>query len=91
MRLGVWCQDVASREADIARIPRFLAARISGNRMQLWETLAPCEVGQACESYIGDNGKENGNYYSIRVILGYIGIMEKKMEATIVLGLYWVI
>ena len=27
-----------------------------------------------------DNGKENGNYYS----LGYIGIMEKKMETTIV-------
>ena len=34
--------------------------------------------------YIGDNGKENGNYYSI---LGFIlGIMEKKMETTIV---YW--
>ena len=29
----------------------------------------------------GDNGKENGSYYSI---LGYLGIMEKKVEATIV-------
>ena len=36
-----------------------------------------------------DNGKENGNYYSIiGYILGFywgtIGIMEKKMETTIV-------
>ena len=30
-----------------------------------------------------DNGKENGNYCSI---LSYIGIMEKKMETTVV---YW--
>ena len=31
-----------------------------------------------------DNGKENGNYYSIMgYILGYTGIMEKKMETTI--------
>ena len=31
-----------------------------------------------------DNGKENGDYY-YRLILykGYIGIMEKKMETTI--------
>ena len=28
-----------------------------------------------------DNGKENGNYYL--GFRGYIGIMEKKMEATI--------
>ena len=30
-----------------------------------------------------DHGKENGNYYSN---WGYIGIMEKNMEATIVIG-----
>ena len=29
-----------------------------------------------------DNGKEHGNYYSI--YRGYIGIMEKNMETTIV-------
>ena len=29
-----------------------------------------------------DNGKQNGNYYSI-YDRGYIGIMEKKMETTI--------
>ena len=33
--------------------------------------------------YIGNNGKENGSYYNM---LGHIGIMEKKMEATII---YW--
>ena len=34
-----------------------------------------------------DNGKENVNYYSILgLYMGYIGIMEKKMETTIV---YW--
>ena len=35
-----------------------------------------------------DNGKEHGNYYMgvCRVRWGYIGIMEKKMETTI-LGL----
>ena len=34
-----------------------------------------------------DNGKENGNYYYILgYILGYIGIMEKKMETTTI---YW--
>ena len=34
-----------------------------------------------------EHGKENGNYYSILGFLrGYIGIMEKKMESTIV---YW--
>ena len=35
---------------------------------------------------IGDNGKENGNYYSIiGYILGfYWGSMEKKMETTII-------
>ena len=33
------------------------------------------------------NGKENGSYYSILgSYIGYIRIMEKKMEATIV---YW--
>ena len=36
-----------------------------------------------------DNGKENGNYYSLLGYIlglywGYIGIMENKMEATIV-------
>ena len=45
--------------------------------------------------YMGNNGKENGNYYlkKIEYILGlyrgywgYIGIMEKKMETTI---MYW--
>ena len=40
---------------------------------------------------MGDNGKENGNYY-ISVYIGVIwGIMEKKMETTIlvyILGLY---
>ena len=38
-----------------------------------------------------DNGKENGNYYIIMGYLlglyrGYIGIMEKKMETTIIMG-----
>ena len=51
--------------------------------------------------YIGDNGKENGNYYNglyrdyIGIIYGLyrgyvgvlLGIMEKKMETTII---YWV-
>ena len=33
--------------------------------------------------YIGDNGKENGNYYNILgLYMGYIGIMEKEMETT---------
>ena len=32
--------------------------------------------------YIGNNGKENGNYYSM--LGGILGIMEKKMETTIV-------
>ena len=38
---------------------------------------------------MGDNGKENGNYYNglyrvyIGLYWGYIGIMEKKMETTI--------
>ena len=33
-----------------------------------------------------DNGKEDGNYYSILGLYwGYIGIMEKKMETTIAL------
>ena len=32
-----------------------------------------------------DNGKYNGNYYSIvRLYRGYTGIMDKKMETTIV-------
>ena len=44
-----------------------------------------------------DNGKENGNYYNglyrgcIGLYWGYIGIMDKKMETTIlgyILGLY---
>ena len=35
-----------------------------------------------------DNGKENGNYYSI---LGYIGIMEKKMEITVVYSMLHVL
>ena len=36
----------------------------------------------------GENGKENGNYYCI--LEGYIGIMEKKMEPTVVYwGVYW--
>ena len=35
----------------------------------------------------GDDGKENGNYYSIMRYIeglcrGYIGIMEKKIETT---------
>ena len=33
------------------------------------------------------NGKENGNYYTIIVyilgLLGYVGLMDKKMETTI--------
>ena len=38
-----------------------------------------------------DTGKENGNYRDYRVYVGiilglYMGIMEKKMETTIVLG-----
>ena len=42
------------------------------------------------------SGKENGNYKehrgyigSIGLYWGCIGIMEKKMETTIILGLYW--
>ena len=34
-----------------------------------------------CQEYMGGNGKENGNYYSI--YRGYVRIMEKKMETTI--------
>ena len=35
-----------------------------------------------------DNGKESGNYYSmLGLYWGYIEIMEKKIETTIV---YWV-
>ena len=48
--------------------------------------------------YIGNSGKENGNYYSILglyrdngqengncySILGYIGVMDKKVEITII-------
>ena len=50
-----------------------------------------------CVILVGDNGKENGNYYIIigyilGLYWGYIGIMEKKMETTgiigIILGLY---
>ena len=33
-----------------------------------------------------DDGKEHGNYYT--VYLGYIGIMEKNLETTIVYGGY---
>ena len=40
---------------------------------------------------IRDNGKENGNYYNIGGYRGYIGIMEKKMETTIILGVIGVI
>ena len=32
----------------------------------------------------GDNRKEKGNYYNIGLYWGFLGIMEKKMEATIV-------
>ena len=31
-----------------------------------------------------DNGKSNGNYYIIGLFWGYIGILEKKMETTII-------
>ena len=44
-------------------------------------------IGVVVYSILGiywDNGKENGNYYSMSGI--YIGIMEKKMETTVV---YW--
>ena len=30
-----------------------------------------------------DNGTENGNYYRI---MGYIGVMDKKIETTMYLG-----
>ena len=30
----------------------------------------------------GNNGKENGNYYSVVVYRVYMGMMEKKMETT---------
>ena len=45
------------------------------------------------EDYKGDNGKEHGNYRNYRGYIGiiqgyyiedYIGIMEKKMETTII-------
>ena len=57
-----------------------------------WQSLGPLcpragHLHPKGKLYIGlhwDNGKEHGNYYSI---LGYIGVMEKKMETTIV---YWV-
>ena len=40
-------------------------------------TLKPKTLNYCCVFY-WDNGKENGNYYN-----GLIGIMEKKMESTI--------
>ena len=46
----------------------------------------PASLGLSC--YIGvvywENGKENGNYFGLLGL--HIGIMEKKMETTIV---YW--
>ena len=39
-------------------------------------------IGLGFRVILGDNGRENGNYYSILRL--YIGIMEKKMETTIV-------
>ena len=40
---------------------------------------------------IRDNGNENGNYCNIGGYRGYIGIMEKKMETTRILGVIGVI
>ena len=49
-------------------------------------------MGVTWELY-GDTGKENGNYYNrvnVGVIWGYMGIMEKKMETTIIMiGFMW--
>ena len=44
--------------------------------------------------YIGNNGKENGNYRDYKAFIGviqgmywgYIGMMEKNMEATGIMG-----
>ena len=46
-------------------------------------------LGPLLLGFIGDNGKENGNYYSTVVHWGYIRIMENKMETFgIIQGLY---
>ena len=36
-----------------------------------------------CWGYIRDSGKENGSYKILALHWGHIGIMEKKMTATI--------
>ena len=44
--------------------------------------MGPFRITFCTSHMLGNNGKENGNYYSI---LGFIlGIMEKKMETTII-------
>ena len=56
---------------------------IIGNKMETTNY-----VGVLYGGLNSNNGKENGNYYGILGFYmgGYIGIMEKKMETTIV---YW--
>ena len=48
------------------------------------ETIRILGILEGFKGYIlrlyGDNGKEHGNYYNI---LGYIGIIEDKMETTV--------
>ena len=49
--------------------------------IHLWGTI------RAISGLYGDNGKDSLNYYNyyndVRAISGYMGIMEKKMETTI--------
>ena len=59
---------------------------MSGKAKSQWPT------NRGRRGYIGvllglyrDNGKENGNYYNW-LSWGYIEIMEKKLETTIIMG-----
>ena len=47
--------------------------------LKFWEVLNTFAI--VYQGYIGNNGKDNGNYDSI---LGYIGIMATKVEGIIV-------
>ena len=52
------------------------------------EPRAVSDTQKLAEAYIRENGKQNGNYYleALGLYRGDIGIMDKKMETTIV---YW--
>ena len=60
----------------------FSVLKNSLRRLQMVPAESPY---QGLEGNIGDHGKESGNYYSYIIFSGYIGIMEKKMETTIIM------